>query len=257
MLPATRPVIVTKNDQVLEIELNRPEVKNAVDSAMAHGVAEALDRLDEDDGMRVGILFGAGGTFCSGMDLKAFVADGIPFVEGRGFCGITHRGSRKPLIVAVEGYAVAGGFEIVLACDLVVAADTARFGIPEVRHGLIASGGGLTRLPRRVPYHVAMEIALTGEFIDAPRAAELGLVNRLAPQGQALDVARELAATIVANAPSAVEASKAIVQRAGEWSEDESWARQAEIGGDVNDSEEAREGARAFVEKRAPAWRSR
>jgi enoyl-CoA hydratase len=257
MTISTDVVIVSEADGVLEITLNRPEVRNAVNQELSDAVASALDRLDEDDGLRIGIVTGAGGVFCSGMDLKAFVTGGIPWAKDRGFAGMTYRASRKPLIAAVEGYALAGGFEVALACDLIVSGRNAQFGIPEVKRGLLAAGGALVRLPKRIPYHLAMELALTGEPITAERAAELGIVNRLAEPGEALAGARELAGSVVANAPLAVAASKAIMQRAIEWTEEESWTRQEEIGGPVNASEDAKEGAMAFAEKRPPVWRSR
>jgi enoyl-CoA hydratase/carnithine racemase len=171
-------------DGVLTVTLNRPEARNAVNRQLAGAVAAALEGLDADDDLRVGVITGAGGTFCSGMDLKAFAAGERPTVAGRGFAGIAQRAARKPLIAAVEGYALAGGFEVALACDLIVAARDARFGIPEVKRGLVAAAGGLLRLPRRIPYHLAMELALTGEPVDAPRAKELGIVNRLAEPGR-------------------------------------------------------------------------
>ena len=178
---------------MLVITLNRPQSRNAVNAAMAAAIAAALERLDGDDDLRVGILTGAGGSFCAGFDLKAFLAGERATIPGRGFAGIVERPPAKPLIAAVEGYALAGGFEIVLACDLVVAAQGARFGLPEVKRGLLATGGGLLRLPERIPYHHAMEIALTGEAISAARASELGLINRLVEDGQALAQARALA----------------------------------------------------------------
>jgi enoyl-CoA hydratase len=178
-------------------------------------------------------------------------------VAGRGFAGIAQRAARKPLIAAVEGYALAGGFEVALACDLIVAARDARFGIPEVKRGLVAAAGGLLRLPRRIPYHLAMELALTREPVDAPCAKELGIVNRLAEPGEALASAHALAAQIARSAPLALSASKAIVQRAGEWTEDEAWQRQDEIVRPVFSSEDALAGARAFAEKREPRWRAR
>src|SRR5215212_5980509 len=185
------PVRVEVDGDVLEITIDRPEARNAVNLAVAEGIAAALDRLDGEESLRAGILTGAGGTFCAGMDLKAFVAGERPHVEGRGFAGIVQGPPRKPLIAAVEGYAVAGGFEVALACDLIVAARDARFGIPEVKRSLVAAAGGLLRLPRRIPYHLAMELALTGEPISAERAAEMGIVNRLSDPGGALDAARE------------------------------------------------------------------
>jgi enoyl-CoA hydratase len=244
-------------DGVLEITLDRPEARNAVNAAVAEGVAAALDRLDADDDLRVGIVTGAGGTFCSGMDLKAFVRGESPYFGDRGFAGIAQRASRKPLIAAVEGYALAGGFEVALSCDLIVAGREARFGIPEVKRGLAAAAGGLIRLPKRIPYHLAMELALTGEPIGAERAYEIGIVNRVVEPGGALAAARELAATITRNGPLAVAASKQVVQRAGDWTEEEAWARQGELTGPVFGSADAQEGARAFAEKREPRWTGR
>jgi enoyl-CoA hydratase len=251
------PVLTEEDGGVLVITINRPQARNAVNQAVAEGIAAALDRLDSSDDLRIAILTGAGGTFCSGMDLKAFVTGERPWAGDRGFAGITQRAATKPLIAAVEGYALAGGFEVALSCDLIVAATDARFGIPEVKRGLIAGAGGLLRLPKRIPYHLAMELALTGDPVGAERAAELGIVNRLAEPGGALAVARELAGTIVANAPLALAASKTIVQRAAEWTEEEAWQKQGEIGGHVFASEDAQEGAKAFAEKRAPVWRAR
>ena len=241
-------------DGALVVTIDRPQARNAVDAAVAEGIAAALDRLDADDTLRVGIVTGAGGTFCAGMDLKAFVRGERPWAGDRGFAGITQRAARKPLIAAVEGYALAGGFEVALSCDLIVAARDARFGIPEVKRGLVAAAGGLFRLPRRIPYHLAMELALTGEPIDAGRAYEIGIVNRLAGSGGALDAARELAAAISRNGPLAVAASKQVVQRAADWTEDEAWARQGAITEPVFGSQDAQEGARAFAEKREPRW---
>src|ERR687888_2306815 len=181
--------------EVLVVKIDRPEARNAVNLAVAEGIAAALERLDGDDALRVGILTGAGGTFCAGMDLKAFVAGERPYVGDRGFAGIVQGPPRKPLIAAVEGWAVAGGFEIALACDLIVAARDARFGIPEVKRGLVAAGGAPLRPPQRLPYHLALEVALTGDPIGAERAHAIGLVNRLAEPGGAVDAALELAAT--------------------------------------------------------------
>lgn len=242
---------------VLVVTIDRPEARNAVNLAVAEGIAAALDRLDEDDRLRAGILTGAGGTFCAGMDLKAFVAGERPYVGDRGFAGITQRAARKPLIAAVEGWALAGGFEVALSCDLIVAARDARFGIPEVKRGLVAAAGALLRLPRRIPYHLAMELALTGEPIGAERAAGLGIVSRLTEPGGALAGAHELAALIARNGPLAVDATKRIVAAAADWTEREGWERQGEISGPVFGSEDAREGATAFAEKRDPVWRGR
>jgi enoyl-CoA hydratase len=244
----------TPADGVLVVTIDRPQARNAVTAAVAQGIAEAMDRLDADDDLRVGVLTGAGGTFCAGMDLKAFVRGERPIVPGRGFAGVTVRPPAKPLIAAVEGYALAGGFEIVLACDLVVAAEGAVFGIPEVKRGLVAGGGGLLRLPQRIPPAIAMELALTGERLSAERAKELGLVNVLAEPGQVLDAAIELAERITANGPMAVAATKRIIVEARGWSPEEMWREQTKILAPVFMSNDAKEGAIAFAEKRAPKW---
>jgi len=246
-------VRVEADGELLVVTIDRPEARNAVNLAVAEGIAAALERLDGEDALRVGVLTGAGGTFCAGMDLKAFVAGERPHVEGRGFAGIVQGPPRKPLIAAVEGWAVAGGFEIALACDVIVAARDARFGIPEVKRGLVAAAGALIRLPRRIPHHLAMELALTGDPISAERAFALGLVSRLAEPGEALAAARQLAATIAANGPLAIDATKRILTA----DEGGAWERQAEIADPVIVSEDAREGARAFAEKRPPVWRGR
>jgi enoyl-CoA hydratase len=254
----SEPAVLTeRRDGVLVITLNRPDARNAVNAALAEGVGAALDELDADDELRVGVLTGAGKGFSSGMDLKAFVAGESPYVEGRGFAGITRRSSRKPLIAAIEGFAVAGGFEVALSCDLIVASKGARLGIPEVKRSLVAAAGALFRLPRRIPYHLAMELALTGEPIDSERGHQLGLVNRLAEPGGALDAALELAGEIVKNGPLALIASKEIVQESRDWTEEESWEKQGPIAGPVMGSEDAREGATAFAEKREPRWQGR
>jgi enoyl-CoA hydratase len=243
------------SDGVLTITLDRPEVRNAVDRAVAQGMAEALERLDADDALRAAVLTGAGKGFCAGMDLKAFAAGELPVVEGRGFAGLVERPPAKPLIAAVEGFAVAGGLEIALACDLIVAGESARLGIPEVKRGLVAAGGALLRLPRRVPYGRAVELALTGDVVDGRAAAEIGLVDRVVPDGEALATALELARRIGANAPLAVAATKQIL--AAGWPGDEFWARQEPVAGPVRESQDAREGALAFVEKRDPVWQGR
>jgi enoyl-CoA hydratase len=247
-------VLTEERDGVLIVSLNRPQARNAVNEALATAVAEAMDRLDEDPALRVGVITGTGGTFCAGMDLKAFVRGEKPIIPGRGFAGLVERPPAKPLIAAVEGYALAGGFEIVLACDLVVAAEGASFGIPEAKRSLVAAGGGLLRLPRRIPYHQAMELALLGNHVPAPRMRDLGLVNRLVPNGQALDAALQLAAEIAANGPLSLIASKRIIVESQDWTQDEAWARQDEIARPVSSSADAREGATAFAEKRAPVW---
>jgi enoyl-CoA hydratase len=242
---------------VLVMTIHRPEARNAMDQATAHALADALDELDARDDLRLGIVTGGGGTFCSGMDLKGFLRGERPSVEGRGFGGLTERPPRKVLIAAVEGYALAGGFELVLACDLVVASRAARFGLPEVKRGLVASAGGLMRLPRRIPFHVAMEYALTGEMLDAERAQSLGLVNRLSGPGQALDEALKLAAVVAANGPLAVATSKRIVTESADWGREEMFDLQRPIAAPVFTSADAREGSAAFAEKRAPNWTGR
>ncbi len=250
-------VLVERRDAVLVITIDRPEARNALTRAVAEGVAAAVDELDADDALRAGVLTGTGSTFSAGMDLKAFLRGETPAIEGRGLCGITQTPPRKPLVAAVEGWALAGGFELVLACDLVVAAETARFGVPEVKRSLVAAAGGALLLPRRVPANVAMEMLLTGDPIGARRAADVGLVNRLTPEGGALDGALELAATVAANGPLALAATKAVVRGSADWSTAEGWDRQAELVAPVFASEDAREGAAAFAEKRTPVWRGR
>jgi enoyl-CoA hydratase len=250
-------VLTEVRGRVLLITINRPDQRNAVNAAVAEGIAVAMDQLDADPELSLGVLTGAGKGFSAGMDLKAFVTGERPYAGDRGFAGITQRAAEKPLIAAIEGFAVAGGLEVALSCDLIVAARGARLGIPEVKRSLVAAGGALLRLPRILPRTVAMELALTGEPIDAERAHELGLVNRLAEPGQALDVALELAETIAANGPLALAATKRIMTEAVDWPDSEFFARQGEITAPVISSEDAREGATAFAEKRAPVWRGR
>jgi enoyl-CoA hydratase len=250
-------VVVTAEQGVMIVTINRPHAKNAVTLAVAEGVAAALDELDARGDLAVGIITGAGGTFCAGMDLKAFLRGERPSLPGRGFAGITEAPPATPLIAAVEGYALAGGCEIMLACDMVTASRGARFGIPEAKRGLVAAAGGLLRLPERIPRAIAMELALTGGFLDAPRAYDLGLVNRLTDDGSALDEALDLAHAIAANGPLATRASKRVIVESRGWPVEERFARQREIIEPVMTSGDAREGARAFAEKRRPNWQGR
>ncbi|MEV5570913.1 crotonase/enoyl-CoA hydratase family protein [Spirillospora sp. NPDC052269] len=248
-------VLVEEDGAVLVITINRPEARNAVNGAVAQGIAAALDTLDSRKDLSIGVLTGAGGTFCAGMDLKGFLTGDNPMVEGRGFAGIVERPSAKPLIAAVEGYALAGGCEIALSCDMVVAAKDAQFGLPEPKRGLVAAAGGLLRLPRRIPYHIAMEMALTGDKYPADRMAEFGFVNRLTESGGALAAAKELALKVAENAPLALAATKKVIVESPEWTADEAWAKQSEIVIPVFGSKDAQEGPAAFAEKRKPVWK--
>jgi enoyl-CoA hydratase len=251
------PVLTERRDGVLVITLNRPEARNAFNRAQAEGLAAALTELDENDELRVAVLTGAGNGFSAGMDLKAFVKGETPYVEGRGFAGIAQGPPKKPIVAAIEGFALAGGLEVALACDLVVAAKDAKLGIPEVKVGLAAGAGALIRLPRRIPYHLAMELALTGEPISGERGAEIGLVNRTVEPGQAVEEAIGLAEQIARNAPLSLDASKQVIAASSNQTEDEAWERQGAIVGVAFGSEDAQEGAKAFAEKRDPVWKGK
>nr|WP_073257199.1 crotonase/enoyl-CoA hydratase family protein [Cryptosporangium aurantiacum] len=250
-------VQVEHADGVAVITINRPQARNAVNQAVSRAIADALDELDARDDLTVGVITGAGGTFCSGMDLKAFLAGEDVTVPGKGLAGLTEAPPRKPLIAAVEGWALAGGCEIALSCDLIVASDQAKFGIPEVKRGLVAGAGGLIRLPRRVPEAIALELALTGDPLTAVDAHRLGLVNTLTPAGGALDGAKALAARIAANGPLAVAVTKQIIVQSPDWTSDDQWRRQALLMEPVFSSADAKEGALAFTEKRPPVWTGR
>lgn len=249
-------VVTDIQDGVIVITINRPEAKNAVNRAVAEGVAAAMEQLDGDNSLNAGIITGAGGTFCSGMDLKGFLKGELPMVAGKGFCGFIESPPEKPLIAAVEGYALAGGMEVAIASDLCVANSKAQFGIPEVKRSLVAAAGGLLTLPSIVGKRMAMELALTGDFIDAQRAYEMGFVNRIT-DGPALDGALEFAARVAANGPLALKATKRIINERPDWSSDEMWQKQQELSGAVFASEDSKEGARAFAEKRKPNWQGK
>jgi len=250
-------VLTEDRDGVLVVTINRPDARNAINGEVARGIAAALDRLDGEDDLRVGVLTGAGGFFSSGMDLKGFLSGDLPIVEGRGLGGLTEAPPRKPLVAAVEGFALAGGFELVLACDLVVAAEGSRFGVPEVKRALVAGAGAALHLAQRIPRPIALEMLLTGDPIGAARAAQFGLVNRVVPEGTAVQAAVELAQVIAANGPLAVAVTKQIARSAPDWTFAEGWQRQAELMSPVFVSEDAQEGARAFAEKRTPVWKGR
>jgi enoyl-CoA hydratase len=251
---ARMSVRIESDGPVTTVVIDRPEARNAVDGPTATALADAFRAFDADPDQRVAVLTGAGGTFCAGMDLKGFLSGDSPLVEGRGFAGITEGPPKKPIIAAVEGYALAGGFEIALSCDLVVSAETAKFGLPEVRRGLVAGAGGLLRLPRRIPYHLAMEIVLTGGHFTAAQLREFGLLNRVTPEGGALAGAMELAGKIAENAPLSLAASKRVVVESPDWQSDEAFAKQGEIITPVFMSKDAQEGAASFAEKRKPVW---
>lgn len=242
------------DDRILVVTIDRPQARNAIDDAVALALGTAMETLDRTPALRVGVLTGAGSGFCAGLDLKAFLDGQLGEHPEYGFAGLTRRPPRKPLVAAVEGFALAGGLEIALACDLMVVASDARLGIPEVRRGLVADGGALLRLPHRLPGNVAVEMALTGREVPAPRLHELGLVNVLTDPGHALPRALVLAAEIAANSPAAIQVTKEVLRAAPGWPADEQWRRQEETVRPVWDSDDAAEGARAFAEKRAPRF---
>ena len=250
----TPEVMVEHEDGIVIVTINRPDQRNAVNRAVSYGVCEAMDELDRNPELRVGILTGAGGNFCTGMDLKSFLRGENTRVDGRGILGMALTPPKKPVIAAVEGYCLAGGFEASLTCDLLVASRDAKFGLPEAKRGLAAAAGGLIRLPRLLPQRIAMELALTGDMMSAERLYQCGLINALTAPGQALSEAKALARRIVANAPMSLAASKRVIVEQRDWSLDEIWARQEPITRPVLDSSDAKEGARAFAEKRAPRW---
>lgn len=252
--PSTDASVLTEQrGRILIITINRPEAKNAINAAVSNGLAAAVDRLDDDPGLSLAIITGAGGSFCAGMDLKAFARGENVLAKGRGL-GFTQRPPAKPIIAAVEGFALAGGTELALATDLICAASNSAFGIPEVKRGLVAGAGGLLRLPQRIPYQIAMELALTGDSLSAERGHALGLVNVLTEPGKALEAAVELGERITANGPLAVAATKRIITESRAWDPADQWREQMKILMPVFGSNDATEGAIAFAEKRAPNW---
>ncbi|KFG90923.1 Enoyl-CoA hydratase [Sphingobium herbicidovorans NBRC 16415] len=240
---------------VATITIDRPEARNSIDREAAIAIDAAIKQIESDSAIRVGIITGAGGNFCAGMDLKAFLRGETVRLPDSGFAGVTQAKRTKPLIAAVEGYALAGGFEIALACDMVVASEEAQFGLTEAKRGLVANAGGLVRLPRQLPIKIATQLVLVGDLHPASLLATHGLINVVTPKGGALDGALELARKIAANGPLAVAVGRQVLNESLEWPADELFDRQNAITAAVFASEDAKEGARAFAEKRAPVWR--
>lgn len=250
-------ILFERVGHVAVLTINRPQRRNSFDLAAAQAMEAAVDRFEADPELRVAVVTGAGGTFSAGQDMKAAARGEIARTERRGGCGIMLEPPAKPVIAAVEGHALGGGLELCLACDLIVAARDARMGLPEVSRAVPAMGGGLFRLPRRIPYHRAMELVLTGKPLTAVEFHDLGLVNRLAEPGESLAVALELAAEIAANGPVAVRASAAVVRRSQEWEDRQSWDLQTPLIEPVLESEDFKEGLAAFAEKRPAVWKGR
>ncbi|MEI7057774.1 crotonase/enoyl-CoA hydratase family protein [Nocardioides sp. CCNWLW239] len=248
------PVLVERHGAVLVITLDRPEARNAIDLRTAEAIGAAIDTLESDPSLAAGVIAANGSAFCAGMDLKAHLRGERPRTEERGFAGMVEAPPLKPLIAAVEGPALGGGFEIVLACDLVVASASASFGLPEVKRGLVAAAGGLTRLPKALPRAVALEMILTGDAVSASVLSGFGLINRVVDPGTALATAIDLALRIAENGPLAVRTSKRIVVESSDWPADQEFLRLREAAAEVFASADAREGARAFAERRRPAW---
>jgi enoyl-CoA hydratase/carnithine racemase len=253
----TDEIVRERRGHVELLTINRPEARNAINLATAQALDAALSAAEADDEVWVIVLTAAGDkAFSAGMDLKAFAAGEFPITEN-GFGGITRRELSKPIICAANGSALAGGFEIMISCDMVIAADHAKFGIPEASRGLVAGAGGLIRLPKRIPLTIAYEMALTAEPIDAARARELGLVNHVVPGDQVLEAALDLAERIAKNAPLAVRTSKDVMRRSLELSEEGAWGANDEAFAMIGRSADALEGAVAFAEKRPANWQGK
>lgn len=250
-------LLVERIGSVLVMTINRPHRKNAIDYRTAVALESAMRELDQNADLAVGVLTGAGGVFSAGMDLSAFLRGERPVTVDGGFAGFAQRPPAKPLIAAVEGWALAGGFEMVLACDLVVAGAAAKFGLPEVKRGLVARGGGAFTLPQRIPRAIALEMLLTGDPMSTAELAAFGLINQVVPDGSAVNSAIMLAVRIAANAPLALAATKQIVVQSRDWWVRDSFVNQELMIGPVFASDDAREGSRAFVEKRLPVWAGR
>ena len=251
----TQEVLTERCGNILIITINRPEARNACNGAVATKMNAAMDLLEEDEDLFLGILTGSSGVFSAGSDLKAAVRKESTSTDARGPYGLIRKPPGKPLIAAVEGFALGGGMELCLTCDLIVAARTARMGLPEVHHGVAAVYGGLFRLPKRLPYHIAMELALSGDAKDAVFFHQHGLVNRLVEPGTALEEAIKLANQLLESGPLALAASAQVIRRSTDWTEDEAWERQQPILQKATTSQDAREGVQAFIEKRRPQWR--
>jgi enoyl-CoA hydratase len=252
------PTVQTEDqDGVLVITIDRPKARNAVDGATARALTDAFDQLDSRDDLLVGVLTGTGGAFSAGMDLKAYARGDTPIIPGRGFAGLTRTQLRTPLIAAVEGWALGGGTEMALACDLIVAAQDATFGLTEVTFGLVPPEGGIVRLPERIPRNIALEVLLTGDPLPAERAQQLGLVNHITPPGEALNKAVELAHRIARNAPLSIAAVKRAVNERTAYGDQDAFRQQDQVVAPVLASHDAQEGAHAFAEKRSPHWEGR